>query len=376
MFLHNFKYEFLNAIRQKDTVFWLMCFPLILGTFFYLAFGNLFEQETMFKEIPVAVVEQKEDATFRSVLDSISTGESPLFSISYTDSDKAKELLEESEVDGIIYVGDELSLSVAAKGIKPTIIKSFLEQYEVRKNIIVETATQNPQQLQTVIESLSEEIDCNEDIELSNGNMDTYIQYFYNLIAMVALFGTTTGLFVATANQGNLSAIGARKCVSPTHKFKSTLASLLSAIIVQVICVSICITYLLVVLGVNLGSKIGMVYLSGALGGLTGVSFGFFIGAFGRMSENVKMSIAMAGSMFSCFLSGLMVGNMKPVIANRCPIVNEINPAAVISDLFYCLNIYDDYTRFTQKALTLVAMSVVFTVCGFLLTRRKKYASI
>lgn len=376
MFLHNFKYEFLSMIRQKDVIFWLMIFPLILGTFFYMAFGNLFEKETAFSKIPIAVVEQKSDEVFKSVMDSISSDESPLFDAEYTDEENALKLLKDSEIEGIIYVGDEISLSVTSSGIKPTIIRSFLEQYKAQVKIITDTAKNNPQQLQAVIDSLSADIDCNENIKLSNGNMDTYVQYFYNLIAMVALFGTTVGLMAAITNQGNLSKKGARKCVSPTPKLISTLAGLLAAFLVQTICVFVCITYLLVVLRVNLGEKIGMVYLSGALGALVGITFGFFLGAIGRMTENAKMAVAMSGSMLSCFLSGLMVGNMKAVIAEKCPIINKINPAAVISDLFYCLNIYDDYSRYIENAVILGVMTVVFMAGGFLMIRRRKYASI
>ena len=48
-------------------------------------------------------------------------------------------------------------------------------------------------------------------------------------------------------------------------------------------------------------------------------------------------------------LIGLMMGNMKAVIAEKIPGFNNINPAAVISDSFYCLNIYEDYDRFITK---------------------------
>ena len=376
MFLHIFKYEFFNTIRQKEIVFWLMCFPIILGTFFYMAFGNLYEKDEIFTEIPVAVVEIKEDSVFREVIDSISDGESPLFKAQYADKEKAEELLKNEDIKGIIYVDGELSLSVTGNGLEQSIIKSVLEQYEAQKTIITDTAVNNPEKLQNVIAALSADINCIETKELSGGNMDEYVQYFQNLIAMVALFGTMTGLYAAISNEANLSAIGARKCVAPTHKLKAIIANLLAAFCVQMICVFISITYLVFILKVDMGDKIPMMYLSGAAGSLMGVSLGFFIGSIGRMSEGAKMGISMSFSMVCCFLSGLMVGNMKALMNQHCPFVNKINPAAVISDLFYCLAIYDDYERFTEKMVTVIIMAVVFIAGGFLLTRRKKYASI
>lgn len=376
MFWHIFKYEFLNTIKQKELVFWMMCFPIILGTFFNLAFGNLYEKEEIFNEIPVAVAEIKEDSVFREVMDSLSEGDSPLFKVQYTDMEEAEELLKNEDIKGIICVDDELSLSVAGNGLEQSIIKSFLEQYEAQKTIITDTAANNPEKLQDVIAALSADIDCIETKELSGGNMDVYVQYFQNLIAMVALFGTMVGLFAATSNEANLSAIGARKCVAPTHKLKSIIANLLAAFCAQVICVFISITYIVFILKIDMGDKIPMMYLSGAAGSLLGVSMGFLIGSIGRMSEGVKVGISTSFSMFCCFLSGLMVGGMKAFFESHCPVVNKINPAAVISDLFYCLAVYDDYSRYMEKMVTLLIMSAIFITGGFLLTRRKKYESI
>lgn len=376
MFFHNFKYSLKNAFRQKEFLFWILAFPIILGTFFYVAFNSMYEKESMFNKIPVAIVENTENTAFKEVIKELSSGEDAMFDSKFTDSQTALDMLKTNDIIGIINVDSELSLTVSNDGIKQTIIKSFLDQYQIRESIIMETVNNNPQNLQSVIDAMSQEINCNESLFLSNGNMDTYIQYFYNLIAMAAFFGSISGLYIAINNQGNLSAIAARKCISPTNKLTSITASLLASFVAQVICVSIGITYILFILKVDMGDKIPMVYLSGAVGSLTGVTMGFFIGSFGRLNQNVKMAISMSVTMLSCFLSGLMVGNMKSVIEMYAPIVNRINPATLISDLFYCLNIYNDYRRYTEKFVTLLILSVVFTIGGFLLTRRKKYASL
>ena len=376
MFFHNFKYSLKNAFRQKEFLFWILAFPIILGTFFYVAFNSMYEKESMFNKIPVAIVENTENTAFKEVIKELSSGEDAMFDSKFTDSQTALDMLKTNDISGIINVDSELSLTVSNDGIKQTIIKSFLDQYQIRVSIITDTVNNNPQNLQSVIDAMSQEINCNESLSLSNGNMDTYIQYFYNLIAMAAFFGSISGLYIAINNQGNLSAIAARKCISPTNKLTSITASLLASFVAQVVCVSIGITYILFILKVDMGDKIPMVYLSGAVGSLTGVTMGFFIGSFGRLNQNVKMAISMSVTMLSCFLSGLMIGNMKSVIEMYVPIVNRINPAALISDLFYCLNIYNDYRRYTEKFVTLLILSVVFTIGGFLLTRRKKYASL
>lgn len=376
MFLHNLKYEFLNTVRQKEMIGWMMIFPIILATFFYLAFHNLYERDNLFSEIPVAVVERQEDAVFRTVLDELAKSDTPLFAVQYVSDEQAEQLLQDGDVKGIIFTGDTLSMVAAESSAETTIIRSFLTQYSTQKAVITETAQNSPRQLGAVTEALGKEISAIRTESLSDGNMDVYASYFHNLIAMVALFASSSGLFAATQNQGNLSAIGARKCISPTHKLKTILSGLLAAFFGQTICVFLSITYIIFVLGVNMGDNIPLLYLSGMTGTLAGTSIGFFIGSIGRMSEGAKFGIAFSFTMVSCFFSGLMVGGIKGVIAQHCPIVNKLNPAALISDLFYCLTIYDSYERYTQVTLTLFAMSVLFTAGGFLLTRRKKYASI
>ena len=206
--------------------------------------------------------------------------------------------------------------------------------------------------------------------------MDTNIQYFYNLIAMVCLYGSISGLMIATDGQANLSAIGARKCCSPTNKFISITADIIAKYLCQVLCIFISITYIVFVLKIDMGNRIPMVYLSGATGSLLGITMGFFIGSIGRISFNAKVAVSMVISMTCSFLSGLMVGNMKAILAKHAPVVNEINPAAMVSDLFYCLNIYKDYDRYIVKTLSILALSVFFTIGGYILTRRKKYASL
>ena len=41
MFWHNFKYEILTHLRVKMVIIWLVIYPIALGTFFKVAFGNL-----------------------------------------------------------------------------------------------------------------------------------------------------------------------------------------------------------------------------------------------------------------------------------------------------------------------------------------------
>ncbi len=376
MFFHSLKYNILSNLRKKDVLFWLIIFPIVLGTFFKIAFGSIYDKTTKFSAVPVAVVENTDNEIFHTVMDEITKSEDPLFTVKYIDEDEALKLLKDKDIDGIIYIDDKLSVTVSDSGIEQTIIKTFVEQYTLEENIISDAAASNPQKLESIVKAFGDEIKANENIPLTDGNTDYFITYFYNLIAMVALLGSDTGLRAAIEGQGNLSALGARKGCSPTPKYITLAANVMSSYMVQSICTVISITFIRFVLRVDFGSRLPLVYLAGIAGSILGVSLGFMIGSFGSISQNAKMGISMTVSMLSCFLSGLMVGNMKAIIMQKAPWFNQINPAAVISDAFYCLNIYSDYDKFITKIITMVVLSVIFNTIGLVMTRRRKYASI
>ena len=142
------------------------------------------------------------------------------------------------------------------------------------------------------------------------------------------------------------------------------------------ICVIIAVTFITLVLGVNFGDRLPLVYLGGVLGGIMGVSFGYFIGAIGKVSYGAKTGIIMALNMTLCFMSGLMVPGIKAMIIKYLPILNEINPVAIVSDSFYFLSVDPDLTRFWGKMVVVVCITFVFVLLGLLMTRRTKYASL
>ena len=120
----------------------------------------------------------------------------------------------------------------------------------------------------------------------------------------------------------------------------------------------------------------GKMLIISLFGSLIGVSMGIFVGSLGKMSEGIKVSVILAISMVCSFLSGLMNSSMKDIVEKHAPIINRINPAALISDAFYCINVYDDPARYYRNLITLAGMSVVFMLASFLLIRRNRYDSI
>ena len=94
------------------------------------------------------------------------------------------------------------------------------------------------------------------------------------------------------------------------------------------------------------------------------------------MAEGIKIGILLGISMVCSFLAGLMNAEMKYVVEQHAPIINRSNPAALISDAFYCINVYDDPARYTRNLVTLFMMCIVLIIASFLMVRRERYDSI
>lgn len=64
--LHLIKYQFRQTVREHVTMFWALAFPIILGTLFYISFGNSDMGEDM-DVIAVAVVEENTSGSAPSI---------------------------------------------------------------------------------------------------------------------------------------------------------------------------------------------------------------------------------------------------------------------------------------------------------------------
>lgn len=383
MFFHHYKYGFLTCLRNTQELFWMLCFPILLSTLFHVAFSGITEKTEMFEPIPVAIVAQDGAMTdsFIQVMEQFdSQSEQAFFEITRASAEEANQLLLSGSVTGIFTTGDELSLTVCGDNekaaLQQSILESFLHQYLSRVSIITEIALSHPENLEKAISALSDEIYPNREFSYTDGNMDMFTQYFYNIIAMICIFSSMSSMSMTLGNQANLSALGARKCCSPAHKLPSTLSRLCASASVQMLCCTAALFYMAVILKADFGSRIPYLLLTIAAGVCAGSSIGFLVGSIGHMGETVKTAILMCFSMLCSFLSGLMAGNMRILVDNYCPLLNRLNPTALITDCFYALNIYDTNDRFYQNIATLLILSALMTAGGFLLTRRDRYASI
>lgn len=382
MFLHIYKYRLKALFQDKAECFWNILFPLLLGTFFFAAFSNITKNSENFHTIPVAVVLEDSDneTYFKEMMDGLSEsadGEVPFFDVTYTDLPQGETLLSKEQVDGLIVLKDGTpSLTIMGNGINQTMIKAILDKYIQTSEVITSMIPDHLDKLEAVMEATRGEASYIRELPLTHGNTDWVIDYFFALIAMTCLMSTTVGQFTAIHIKADLSPIGLRKVISPANRISMILGDMCASVTLSAISNAMLIVYLKYILKLEFGAGFLPIYLVTLIGSLLSICIGMLVGFLPKLGEGTKMGINIGFTLFSSFLSGLMVGGVKHTIEQTCPIINRINPASLISDALHALNIYDTYEKYTQCLMIMLAMSIVFVFVSLMIARRETYDSI
>lgn len=371
--LHLMKYRLLQTLRDKTTMFWALAFPLIMSVLFYFAIGKG-SYDNRFTEIPAAFVETASSQEQESFTSFLYAFDGELLKLQKLPEKEALKALSEGEIEGIFY-GDK-TLSVSSNGILPSILETLLDSYVKNEALLQNIAKEHPERLPEAIEAIEEYTNMTEEVSAGGKTLDTGLSFFFALIAMTCLYGCFPAAQAMLETRANLSALGARQCITPTGKFKRILANFLGTYVIQFLDTAIVLFFMKYVLRLDFGNQMGCMLLICLFGSLIGCSLGILIGAIGKWSEAAKVGVLIGVSMFLCFLGGLMTSDIKTYIELYVPVINRINPAAVISDAFYCLNVFNDSEKLVRCLVTLAGMSSVLVGAGFLMVRRERYDSI
>ena len=393
MFIHNFKYAFKTLFRNKMLIFWTFAFPIILGTFFNMAFSNIENSEKM-QIINIAIIQNENfenNETFKTSFKELSdeNNENRLFNTQYVAEEKANELLNTGEIVGFLKLEENKPvLTFSTNGVDETVFKYVTEEIEQTNELLKNLSEL---EIQKEITSGNNNVDYdkiyNKVIEIikednvklkniSNDNLSYTMIEFYTLISMTCLYGGMLSMVSINQTLANMSNKGKRVAVSPTKKSTIILSSLLASYIVQLIGLAILFVYTICVLKVDYGNNTSLIILLTMAGSFAGLTLGTFVGTLFKTNENTKTGILIAFTMLWCYLSGMMGITMKYVIDKNVPFINKINPASMISVGFYALFFYDTLDRFIMFFACLVIFAFVLISISFLSLRRQKYDSI
>lgn len=358
-------YNFKITFKNKELIFWTFAFPIILGTLFFMAFSDI-KTAQKYEATKVAIIENEKNPLtpiyediFKQIGDEKS--ENRLVDPIYEKTlDDAKVKLDNKEIVGIIVFNDNAEfpkLIVENSGISETVLQNILTESE--QSIRAGRAF--------------------EDVKIKNTYEQkqeyTMIEY-YSLFAMTCLYGAMIATKLLDKNLANMTASGKRIGVASISKLKIIFGTLFTSYITQLIGLAILFFHMAVILRIDFGEQLPAIIGFTTIGSLAGLSLGVFVSSFFKIREDGKDGITTGYTMLNCFFAGMMGPQMKYVIDSGLPILNKINPVAMITDGYYAISNFGIGERFWSDAIGLLIFSVVLSSISIVILRRQKYDNL
>lgn len=368
MFSQIAKYRFLGHLRSKESIFWLLLFPIILSVLFYAALSDITQAEK-FEKIRIAVVDDEgfeKENIMHSIIEGVSmnsAADDKLFFTQYVNREEAEKLLENDEIKAYVYFDGECNVVLKENGADQTFVKKFFDiaiQKEQLMSAIMED--NNGKIPQNVLNTMNKSTNYIKDVSNKRGKSDTILQYFYSILGMVCMYGASTGCSAMNYIQTNQSAIAKRNTVTPVSKKKQLLAYFMVDMIMNNIIILIVFAFIRFVLGVDFGERYIYIILTTIVGGTMGLSFGYFFASITKKSLEFKTNMVIGVSMLCSFLAGMMDNQVQYYVKQYAYFIDRINPVNLITESYYKLYYYTDLSKYYENIIILLVMTLLFVV--------------
>lgn len=370
MFSEMMKYRLLCQIRSKESIFWLLLFPIILSILFQAALSDITKGEK-FELVDIAVVKDEAyngDEIMQQIISSVSAGseaeatEDTLFITKYVSKEEAERMLSEEKIAGYIYVENEaFNLEINENGVEQTIIKTFLDIAIQKKQVLTDIIEQNNDMMpENVSDIMNDSTEYIKDVGNRKNEPDTAVVYFYSILGMACMYGAATGCISISNILVGQSAIAKRNNVSPVSRMKLFFSGFLVDMVMNNVLVLLILAFIRFVLNVNFGDRYGFIILTSVVGATTGLSFGYLFGSLSNKSNNFKSNMVIAISMIGSFLAGMMSSGVKYIVKQKAYIVDRINPVNLITESYYKLYYYTSLDKYFENIIILCVMTAVF----------------
>lgn len=371
-------------LRNRGLVFWTLAFPILLGVLFKAALGGLMTTQS-FDPVPVAVVDSQEYrlSPYKTAFDELSRGDDALVTVtSVATTAEGSSLLVDDHVAGVVEViGDEASLTVATGGMDQTILTLLLDEIAQRVDMVTTLMAdemapgEDPQTVAAeIMDRLAESGFTLKDA--SPSSMDPLMAEFFSLVAMAALYG---GMFSGTLMnyaQPQLGAVGRRIGVAPTRKSVFVASGIIASYVVEFVGLVLLVVVCRFLFGIDFGSNWGLTLVVASAGALAGLSLGVAVSALVRGGENMKIGVLIGMTMLGALLAGMMGGGLRYRVDATAPLVNKVNPVALITDGFYTLYYHPGSDGLWADLGILLVISLVLIGASMLTLRRQRYDSM
>lgn len=419
---------FLNTmrvnLREKSSVFWLFCFPIILSTMFMGMFGNIgevYEIHTMrFAVVADANfcratnARQMLHAMQRNPLRNEGCGNAMEGAAPDTASGQVgSELRNLLELQAVSNVKEAKGLINADHGVRGyinatedgllnlTISRASVASvnddtgnsgFSASLNILHGAVGMFNRRAITVTELLNTDSGVFRDATFTKemGDTPTFtkvvspthfkptesVRFYYALLAMTALMSMTFATTTVCATQANLSALGMRRSLAPLSRFNQLMGGFLASWLCASVSMVVATLYVHFVCKVDFGGRWPVLVLALLPASLTANALGTLIGSLPKLTSGVKIGITTALSCVLSIFSGLYgtgAMNLSDWTQRNAPGFAIVNPTQQITNLFYDLLHYDSYAPSLRTSGILLAMTVLALALSTIFLRRQRY---
>lgn len=209
-----------------------------------------------------------------------------------------------------------------------------------------------------------------------NSKGDSVTIMYYSLIAYIVSFGMYNALKISIMIQANISNLGARLSASPIKKSEFIFSGILVSFTINLISNLLSYTYIEKVLKLNLITDIYSTIIIIIIGNMLGIGFGLLVGSIGRLKFNEKNLIVTSLPLIFSFLAGMQGPEIRNIVDSKFPIVNQLNPIAITTELLYKANAIASLDNFNSLIIKLIFFSFFLYSLLIYFLRKKTYDSL
>ncbi|AVM68042.1 hypothetical protein C3V36_01430 [Lachnospiraceae bacterium oral taxon 500] len=349
--MRSLEYTIKSMFREKAFVFWTILYPIILCSFFYLAFGSLLTEKPI--RFAVGIGPDNELKGILKNIEALQLKEYP--------AEAAEDALKSGEIAA--YVTGDMEVLVAKSGVSQTAVQ----------NIVT-----NLKQFFYLFEHGADPAGIDFDktyIKMEQQRVSPYALMFYTLLGMVCFYGFFGGVQILDIFQADVSELGKRMTVSPIKKGPYIFSGLAVVVSLNLLANLLLIAYINWGLKIHLFTEypasLGLI----AAGNLVGITMGVWLGSNSRLSPQLKTGLGIGIPLFLSALSGMMSISIKTMIMRCLPWLDQINPVSIITSGLYRINLLGNYNYYGRGIFILLALSTMFALLSVRALRRRSYDS-
>lgn len=327
----------------------------------------------------------------------IKSNEKRIFNIIYVENEEIlQRLLDEEIVVGICRFKDgEPKLEFKKSGLYETIARTAVSEIYEKINGIEKALEQKADTIEEDIKKdfmmgknptkaeiedrvykemesvVNEMADAKSNLKvLKHNSPDLVTLYYYTLIAMTILYQSTFMIYLTENFIPNRAPRSARVSMSTTPKAVLIISGFCVSFIFQLIGIGILILFLQFVVKINVIYNLLKFLLIIIISTLFASSLGFFASnIINKKAEDVQ-PITIGFIMLMSMCAGMMSHGFKYAIDKNIPIINKINPAALIVEAIYSSSNAESIGRLYKSLGSLSVIGLILFVIGLILVSK------